>query len=113
MPISIFLTLALLVTAVVPAFAQFETASLVGTVTDGSDAVIPGTTITLTNVETGVTQTRTSDANGNFESGGGRSKTIVVQEGDKKAAPPGPDDSAPPISALPGAGVSKSRGGAQ
>jgi hypothetical protein len=61
------LALALVLTAAAPAFAQFETASLVGTVTDGSAAVVVGATITVTNTETGVSQTRTTDANGSYE----------------------------------------------
>jgi len=50
-----------------PAVAQFETASIVGTVKDGSGAVVPGAKVTLTNTATGVTAERVSDANGNYE----------------------------------------------
>ena len=53
--------------AVSTAFAQFETAALVGTVTDGSGAVVADALITATNTDTGVTQTRRTDANGHFE----------------------------------------------
>ncbi len=51
----------------VPAFAQFETATVVGTVRDSSGGVVPDAKVTLTNVETGVNATRQSDANGIFE----------------------------------------------
>src|SRR5687768_1275636 len=50
-----------------PAFAQFETASVVGTVRDNSGAVVADATVTLTNVATGVSQTKKSDESGIFE----------------------------------------------
>ncbi|MGQ0734737.1 MAG: carboxypeptidase regulatory-like domain-containing protein [Acidobacteriota bacterium] len=50
-----------------PARAQFETATVVGTVRDSSGAVVPDAKVTLTGVRTGVSSERTSDANGNFE----------------------------------------------
>ncbi|MEZ5285638.1 MAG: carboxypeptidase regulatory-like domain-containing protein [Vicinamibacterales bacterium] len=50
-----------------PAWAQFETATVVGTVKDSSGAVVPGAKVTLTNTATGVGAERASDANGNFE----------------------------------------------
>jgi hypothetical protein len=50
-----------------PVFAQFDTATVVGSVRDNSGGVIPGATVTLTNLETGVTVTRVTDENGNFE----------------------------------------------
>ena len=50
-----------------PAWAQFETATVVGSVKDSTGAVVPGAKVTLTNTQTGVTAERTSDANGNFE----------------------------------------------
>jgi hypothetical protein len=50
-----------------PAFAQFETATVVGTVRDLSGAVVSAATVTLTNVETGLSTTRTSDNAGNYE----------------------------------------------
>ena len=67
-----YLTLAL-VLVVVPfctatrAYAQFETASVVGTVKDGTGAMVAGAAITLTNTDTGISQTRTTDAAGGFE----------------------------------------------
>jgi hypothetical protein len=49
------------------AFAQFETAALVGTITDGSGGVVADALITATNVDTGVTMTRRTDTNGRYE----------------------------------------------
>ncbi|HEX7283166.1 MAG TPA: TonB-dependent receptor [Vicinamibacterales bacterium] len=50
-----------------PAWAQFETATVVGTVKDSTGAVVPGAKVTLTNTATGVSLERTSDANGSYE----------------------------------------------
>src|SRR5687768_10263899 len=50
-----------------PAFAQFDTASVTGTVRDSSGAVMPATTVTLTNVDTGVSLTRTTNDAGLYE----------------------------------------------
>lgn len=47
--------------------AQFETASVLGTVRDSSGAVVTGAAVTLTNTETGISATATTDARGNFE----------------------------------------------
>ena len=57
------LLLALLMTPLfVPAAgAQFDTATVVGTVRDDSNAVVPGATITLTNLDTGIGTTRVTD----------------------------------------------------
>jgi type 1 fimbria pilin len=49
------------------AFAQFDTATVVGTVRDDSNAVVPGATITLTNLDTGIAITRVTDSNGSYE----------------------------------------------
>jgi hypothetical protein len=64
-----FLTIAtlLFVCAASPAFAQFETAALIGTVTDNSRGVVSDAMITATNTDTGVTVTRRTDANGHYE----------------------------------------------
>jgi hypothetical protein len=50
-----------------PAIAQFETATIVGTVRDASGAVVPGTTVTLTNTATGVAAARTTGVDGSYE----------------------------------------------
>jgi hypothetical protein len=49
------------------AFAQFDTASVVGTVRDASNAVVPDAKVTLTNTATGVSVTRTSNGEGLYE----------------------------------------------
>jgi hypothetical protein len=53
--------------ASIPAMAQFETATIVGTVRDTSGAVVPGTTVTLTNTATAVASQRTTAADGSYE----------------------------------------------
>ena len=59
--------LSLLALDVPRASAQFETASVVGTVHDPSGGVVPGAKVTLTNTETGVSVIRTTTADGNYE----------------------------------------------
>ena len=48
------------------ASAQFETASVLGYVRDSSGAALGGSNVTLTNQETGITQTAKSKADGNY-----------------------------------------------
>ncbi len=77
MPKTGVLLLALLLCAA-PARAQFETSSLLVTIRDISGAVVSGATVTITNTETGVSQSRTTDDNGNFEFFTVRIGTYVV-----------------------------------
>ena len=49
------------------AMAQFDTATVLGTVVDATGAVIPGATVTLKNAETGITATAVTDTAGNFQ----------------------------------------------
>src|ERR1019366_10396149 len=51
----------------VPVAAQLATGTILGTVTDTSGAVVPGTTVRATNVGTGATQSATSDAQGRYQ----------------------------------------------
>jgi hypothetical protein len=51
---------------VVAAFGQYDTASVLGTVTDPSSAVVAGVKVTLENVQTGVKQAATTDTYGNY-----------------------------------------------
>jgi hypothetical protein len=55
--------------ALLPAtvFAQFDTATVLGTVKDSTGAVIPGVTVTLRNVATGITVTAVTDNEGNYQ----------------------------------------------
>ena len=55
--------LALLPTA---AFAQVDRATLTGTVKDGAGAVLPGATVTVTNVATGVAASQTTTEAGSY-----------------------------------------------
>jgi hypothetical protein len=50
-----------------PAFAQFETASVLGYVRDASGAVVPNSTVSLTNQETKLVATVKSNAQGAYE----------------------------------------------
>ena len=49
------------------AFAQFDTASVLGTVRDSTGAVVPGATVTLKNVGTGITANTVSDEKGDYQ----------------------------------------------
>src|SRR5205807_8708045 len=53
--------------AAVPASAQFDTASVVGTVRDSSGAVVPDATVTLTHTATGLSSVKTTNAAGLYE----------------------------------------------
>jgi hypothetical protein len=50
-----------------PLLAQFDTAAVIGTIRDQSGAVVPGVAVTLTNVDTGVSSTRTSSGDGTYD----------------------------------------------
>src|SRR5262252_3513900 len=49
------------------AFAQANNASVGGVVQDGSKALIPGVTVTLTNTQTGVVDTRLTNESGTYQ----------------------------------------------
>ncbi len=49
------------------AFAQFDAATVLGTVHDSSGAIVPGATVTLKNLSTGITATGVSDEHGNYQ----------------------------------------------
>ena len=44
------------------AFAQFDTATVLGTIKDSSGAVVPGATVTLKNAATGISATAVTSA---------------------------------------------------
>src|SRR6266567_3842933 len=60
------LLLVALLSASVAVFAQTDTARVIGMVTDPSGAIVPGTTITITNQATANTKTITAAADGSF-----------------------------------------------
>jgi hypothetical protein len=49
-----------------PAYAQYTTASFGGNVVDSDNAILPESTVTVRNVDTGFTQTATTDESGAF-----------------------------------------------
>src|SRR5579872_301974 len=49
------------------AFGQFETSEVLGTVRDASGSVVPGASVVLTNQDTGIKATATTDSNGNYD----------------------------------------------
>ena len=53
--------------SLMPTFAQFETATVLGTVRDSTQSVIGDVKVTLENIRTGVAVTKNTDENGNFE----------------------------------------------
>src|SRR6267142_6371885 len=70
------------------AVAQFDTATVLGSVRDASDAVIPGAIVTITNLEKGISTSRRTDGEGNFEFPGvsiGRYRIVAEKEGFEKA----------------------------
>ncbi len=64
--------------------AQFENGSIVGTVHDGTGAVVSGATVTVTNVGTGVVSTRTTNDSGDYEVPAlrvGQYNVVITHEG--------------------------------
>ena len=49
------------------ALAQFDAATVLGTVVDATGAVVPGATVTLRNTETGITATTVTDGEGHYQ----------------------------------------------
>jgi hypothetical protein len=61
------MTIALLMLPGLNAWAQFESASVLGYVRDASGAAIPNANVTLTNVATGISQIKQTDGEGKYE----------------------------------------------
>ncbi len=63
------IALVLLMAALLPAAAraQFDAATVLGSVRDSSGGVVPGATVTLKNTGTGITATTVSDQDGNYQ----------------------------------------------
>ena len=57
----------LLMIPALSAYAQFESASVLGYTRDTSGAAIPNSTVTLTNAATGISQTKQTDSEGKYE----------------------------------------------
>lgn len=69
-------------------FAQFETAAVLGTITDSSGAALPGASVTLTSASTAVEMNTVSNANGGYEFLNVRQGTYTVsaeRDGFKRA----------------------------
>jgi hypothetical protein len=58
--------LSVVIFGALPMFAQFDTGTITGRVTDASGAVVAGAAITVTNVGTGIQKSFVSDQGGNF-----------------------------------------------
>jgi hypothetical protein len=85
--VRLFIVLALLCIGVM-AFAQSDTARLIGTVTDSTGAAIPGATVTVTNLGTNRAITVTSNGSGDFvvtQLPSGKYRAEVKQTNFKKA----------------------------
>src|SRR6185369_9902190 len=63
----IFSIAALVVLFSTAAYAQFDTATVLGTVRDSNGAVLPGVNVTLKNIDTGFTATTPTDNDGNYQ----------------------------------------------
>jgi hypothetical protein len=64
-----FYTIALLAVVAfgaLPMFAQFDTGTIAGSVTDASGAAVPHAAVVVTNVGTGLQKSVTTDQSGNF-----------------------------------------------
>src|SRR5262245_27998266 len=64
---AIILTCLLMIIATATAFAQFDTAVVLGTVRDPNGAILPKATVTLKNIATGVAATAQTDDDGNYQ----------------------------------------------
>jgi hypothetical protein len=64
---AIFFAAILMAAFGVPAFAQFDNGSLVGTVHDSSGAAVGGAAVSATQVNTGIVTRTATNANGDYE----------------------------------------------
>ncbi|MEO5898018.1 MAG: TonB-dependent receptor [Vicinamibacterales bacterium] len=63
----------------VTAAAQFDTATVLGTVRDSTGGVVPGVSVKLKNVSTGITSDAVTDGEGNYQFGNVRIGTYTVR----------------------------------
>ncbi|HTV06546.1 MAG TPA: TonB-dependent receptor [Acidobacteriaceae bacterium] len=75
--LALFLLIAVFLPA--PLFAQLDTGGITGTVTDPTGAVVPGATMTLTNVGTNAAQTMQSTSTGTYSFTGVRPGTYTLR----------------------------------
>ncbi len=61
------------------ASAQFDTATVVGTIKDASGGVVPGVTVSLRNVSTGIAAETVTDTDGNYQFGNVRIGPYIVR----------------------------------
>ncbi|MEW6130179.1 MAG: TonB-dependent receptor [Acidobacteriota bacterium] len=61
------MAISLVFAMLIPAHAQFDSATVLGTVKDSSGAVIPAVTVSLKNLDTGIITTAQTDENGDFQ----------------------------------------------
>ena len=59
--------------------AQFDTATVVGTIKDASGGVVPGVTVSLRNVSTGIAAETITDTDGNYQFGNVRIGPYIVR----------------------------------
>src|SRR5215472_9203047 len=81
----------LLASIATSAFAQFETAAVLGTILDAQGSAIPQARVTLENAGTGTRQNTLADANGNYqflEVRVGRYRVVAEAVGFKKLETP-------------------------
>ncbi|MGH9769371.1 MAG: carboxypeptidase regulatory-like domain-containing protein, partial [Blastocatellia bacterium] len=57
----------LIIAAASPAFAQFDTSTVLGTIRDANGAVLPGVTVTLKNIDTSIAVNAQTDEDGNYQ----------------------------------------------
>lgn len=74
----LLLTSLLLLGNIATVHAQFDTATVLGTVNDTGGGVVPNATVTLKNVQTGTVATTTSDESGNYQFTGVKIGTYQV-----------------------------------
>jgi len=70
------LLLVLLKGLIVPALAQVSNAVVTGIVTDEQRGILPGVTITVTNVESGVVRSTVTEEYGRYRVGGNSTRSL-------------------------------------
>src|SRR5579872_5089226 len=87
-----WLVVALAMILVAPLYAQYETASVLGYVRDGSGSAITSAKVTLTNTATGIALTTTTNSEGKYEFTGvriGQYTVLAAKDGFETATTAG------------------------